>query len=516
MTSDGNRLAIAFGSETGNARRLAERLGLDPAFAPFEPSITPLGEFDLAAFDHRHRLVIISSSFGDGEPPANAEGFLERLKDLPQPQRLRYAIFGIGDVAYPHFCGFTKGLDAALRDAGAVPFANRVDADTDFDGFFEIWRSALLSALKGDEAAALSLALQVKSYGENNTFDAPIIERQTLNGTAPFAWHYRFGIEGSGINYRAGDNLYLVPENDPELLSQLAEWFGEPGAFELFSAKELRSIGKSFLRQLARLTENNALKELLKIANKIALEDYLYGRDLLDILQDFATPGAVAAAEVASHLPAIQPRAYSIASHGNPDYIDLCIRNVSYELQGRRRAGAATGYLDRTTGTVPIFVRANPRFHLSSASDHPLILVGTGTGIGPFMGMLEQAGRSARSAHTCLVFGDRRSSSDFLYEDRIRNWERSDVVGSLITAFSRDGAEPYYVQHALMENADHIWQLLDQGAHVYVCGNKANLDRSIDDVIRNIAARAGGLPEDRAEHFVHELVLNERLHKELY
>ena len=167
-------------------------------------------------------------------------------------------------------------------------------------------------------------------------------------------------------------------------------------------------------------------------------------------------------------------------------------------------------------GKVPIFVRANPRFHLSSASDHPLILVGTGTGIGPFMGMLEQAGRSARSAHTCLVFGDRRSSSDFLYEDRIRNWERSDVVGSLITAFSRDSAEPYYVQHALMENADHIWQLLDQGAHVYVCGNKANLDRSIDDVIRNIAARAGGLPADRAEHFVHELVLNERLHKELY
>ncbi|MDK1376790.1 MULTISPECIES: sulfite reductase flavoprotein subunit alpha [unclassified Sinorhizobium] len=516
MSSYGRRLVIGFGSETGNARRLAERLALDPEFAQFNPSANPLAEFDLASFDHQDRLVIISSSFGDGEPPANAEGFQERLKSASDMRGLRYAIFGIGDVAYPNFCGFTKGLDAALQEIGASPFVNRVDADTDFDAFFEIWRSVLLAVLQGNDEAGLSLDLKVRSYGENNAFAAPIIERYKLNGAAPHAWHYRFDIAGSGINYRAGDNLYLVPENDPKLLSGLAEWFDEDAVIEYFASKELRIIGKSFLRQFAKLTESEALKDLLKIANKRALDEYLHGRDLLDLLQDFASPAAAPAVEVAALLPTIQPRAYSIASHGNPDYIDLCVRDVSYDKLGRKRRGTATGYLERTTGAVPIFVRANPRFHLSAASDYPLILVGTGTGIGPFMGLLEQAGRSARSAPTCLVFGDRYRSSDFLYEERIRKWEKTDVVGRLITAFSRDRAEPYYVQHALKDNGDHIWRLLGEGAHIYVCGNKTNLDRSIDEVVCDIASSVGGLSPETADQFLQDMVQNQRMHKELY
>jgi sulfite reductase (NADPH) flavoprotein alpha-component len=516
MTLYAKRLIIGFGSETGNARSLAERLYHDSEFAAFDPSIASLADFDSLLLDPNDRLVIVSSSFGDGEPPANAEGFLEAIRRLPDPQTLQYAIFGIGDVAYPTFCGFTKSLDAALKEMGASPFINRVDADTDYIGFFETWRNVLVSVLHGDSEAGKSLDLQVRSYGETNAFSASIIERQKLNGGAPYAWHYRFDISDSGINYRAGDNLYLVPENDPDLLSRLAEWFGERDGVRLFATKELRIIGKSFLRQLARSADSEALKELLKIGNKKALDDYLYGRDLLDILQDFVAQGSLFAAEVADLLPTIQPRAYSIASDGNPDYIDLCVREVSYDLGGRTRRGVATGFLNRTVGAVPIFVRPNPRFHLPTTVDHPLIMVGTGTGIGPFMGLLEQAGRSAQSAHTCLVFGDRHRSSDFLYEERIRRWEKTNVVGRVITAFSRDSAEPYYVQHALVENADHVWQMLDHGAHVYVCGNKTNLDRSIDSALRDIATSAGGLSAERADQFLQEMIQGQRLHKELY
>jgi sulfite reductase (NADPH) flavoprotein alpha-component len=515
MSVYGKRLVIGFASETGNARSLANTLYLDPEFAAFEPSITSLADFDLARFDHNDRLVVISSSFGDGEPPANAEGFLEALKSLSDPHSLRYAIFGIGDVAYPNFCGFTKALDATLKELGATSFVNRVDADTDYYAFFESWRSVLLAVLRGNDQAGLSLDLQVRSYGENNAFAAPIIERRKLNGATPYAWHYRFDIAGSGINYRAGDNLYLLPDNDPDLLARLAEWFNQPDATDLFATKELRIIGKSFLRQLARLADSEALKDLLKIGNKKALEDYLYGRDVLDVIQDFVNPELAPASDIAALLPTIQPRAYSIASHGNPDHIDLCVRDVSYDFLGRQRRGTATGFLNRA-GAGPIFVRANPRFHLSATVDHPLIMVGTGTGIGPFMGLLEQAGRSARSAGTCLVFGDRHRSSDFLYEERIRSWEKTNVVGRLITAFSRDSAEPYYVQHALMENAGHVWQMLDEGAHVYVCGNKTNLDRSIDAALRNIATSAGGLTPACADQFLQDMVQSQRLHKELY
>ncbi|WJH38156.1 sulfite reductase flavoprotein subunit alpha (plasmid) [Aliirhizobium terrae] len=511
-----SHIVIGVGSESGNASGLAARLAADPSFRPFAPRVEKLATLDIDTLGRGGVLVIISSSFGDGEPPATAEGFLERLNALHAPLNVQYAIFGLGDVAYPNFCGFTKTLDAALAACGSTSVVNRVDADTDYEEFFDIWRKTLLATLKGDREAGKSLALQVKSYGENSAYRAPIVERERLNGGAPYAWHYRFDIAGSGIKYRAGDNLYVVPANDPGLLSRLADWFGSDDAYELFGPKEIRNVGKSFLRNLARLAQNDALKELLKSSNRASLETYLYGRDLLDLLMDFCARETVTASELAQHLPDIQPRAYSIASDGDPNHVDLCVREVSYNLQDRDRQGAATGFLGRAQSTAPIFVRANPRFRLPADEKAPVIMIGTGTGIGPYMGLLKNAEQCERSAETCLIFGDRRSESDFLYEERIRRWQGTGLLSKLITAFSRDGNQPYYVQHALFDNSKHIWRLLDDGAHVYVCGSKTNLGQSIDDAIHRIAVQTGDLTEDLAHEFLLRLNQDQRLHKELY
>lgn len=516
MSSFISRLVIGVGSESGNASQLAKRLACDPMLQPYSPRIERLGQLELKSLRRGDGLVIISSSFGDGDPPSTAEGFVERLVAQKGPPAAPYAIFGLGDVAYPHFCGFTKTLDQHLLELGYVPFINRVDADTDYEAFFEIWRKTLLATLHGNEAAGRSLDLQVKSYGASDTFAAPLIEREPLNRSGPHAWKYRLDISGSGINYRAGDNLYVVPENCPDLLSRLGAWFGTDDALDAFSARELRNVGKQFLRYLARSAKSDALRELLKSSNRPALEIYLFGRDILDLLEDFCDRSQMSALEIASELPEIQPRAYSIASCGSSQYVDLCVREVKYSLNGRDRYGAATGFLGRSTSPIPIFARANPRFRLPSDDQTPVIMIGTGTGIGPYMGLLEHAEQCGRPAEACLVFGERRESSDFLYEGRIRKWLANGRVSQLITAFSRDGATPYYVQHALLDNAAQIWRLLEHGAHIYVCGSKANLSQAIEAALHRVALHAGNLTDDLAQDYVARLSLDQRLHKELY
>lgn len=510
------RIVIGYGSESGNAHGLTQRLLRLPCVQPYELAVQDLNSLKLDTLTARDLLIIVCSSFGDGEPPGNADRFLDQLiaheKLIDQP----YAIFGLGDTAYPTFCGFTKSLDATLLQKQAKPWINRVDADTDFDGFFDVWCATLEAVLKGDRRAGSTLNLQVTAYGENAAWPARVISRTRLNATAPHAWQIRLDIEGSGIKYRAGDNLYVLAQNDPRLLAQIGQWFDREDARTLLASKELRQLGKSLLRDIARVSGHDTLKTLLKVSNRKELEAYLYGRDVLDVLSDFCEPAHLSLEDLAQWLPDCLPRAYSIASHDNPGYVDLCIREIAYEMAGRSRSGVATGHLAGLHPEVRVFARSNPRFHLPRQVEHPVVLIGTGTGIAPLIALLEQIEQQNSPVQTCLIFGDRRRASDFLYQSRLENWQIKGVLDEVITAFSRDADTRYYVQDAMFEHGAYLWALLGQGAHLYLCGNKSNLERAIEQALLNIAMSFGQLGEDDAQAFVADLSASNRVHKELY
>ncbi|UVL38745.1 sulfite reductase flavoprotein subunit alpha [Pseudomonas sp. B21-040] len=510
------RIVIGYGSESGNARGLTQRLLRLPCVQPYALAVQDLNALELETLTTRDLLIVVCSSFGDGEPPGNADRFLDQLIQCEHLSSVPYAIFGLGDTAYPTFCGFTKSLDAALLQKGAAPWINRVDADTDFEGFFETWCATLEAVLKGDRRAGTTLQLQVTAYGENAAWPARVISRTRLNATAPYAWQVRLDIEGSGIKYRAGDNLYVLAQNDPQLLAQIGQWFGRDDAHTLLATKELRQLGKSLLRDMARVSQHDTLKTLLKVSNRKELEGYLYGKDLLDVLSDFCEPGQMSLEELAEWLPDVLPRAYSIASHDQPHYVDLCIREIAYQLADRPRIGTATGHLAGKLAQVQVFARSNVRFHLPRQADHPVVLIGTGTGIAPLIALLEQIEQQSSPAQTCLIFGDRRRASDFLYQPRLEKWQETGVLDQLITAFSRDADRRYYVQDAMLEHGAYLWALLSQGAHVYVCGNKSHLERAIDEALVNIAMRYGHLAEEDAQQFVADLSSSDRVHKELY
>lgn len=479
-----SRLLVGFASESGNARALAQRLGVD--LQPHAPQVLAFNDIDVASLGHGDVLLAISSSFGDGEPPANGEQFFETLRQTPTLSGLRYAVFGLGDTGYPSFCGFTKALDTALSERQAQPLLQRVDADLGYEQFFQQWQPVLGQVLEGDTAAGLDLRLQVTAYGEDNAFAARILERRRLNSSDPAAWHLQLDIAGSGMAYRAGDTLHLVPENDPALLQALARWYGDNAAVAALHDRELRLLSKGVLRELARHSGSDALKGLLKVSQKRELEAYLYGLDLLDVLQDHATPESVPLARLREILSARLPRAYSIASHPCDDQLSLCVREVHYTLRGRERFGTATGSLLQGGDTARVYCRSNPGFHLPNAGDAPLLLVGTGTGIAPLMGLMQEQQATGGEREVHLVFGEKHHEHDFLYREQLRHWHACGALAGLHTAFSRDSAQKIYVQHVLQQRANEVRAVLARGGHLYLCGNKSHLEGAVREAIDTI------------------------------
>lgn len=515
MTAIADSVVIGYGSESGNARSLAQTLGAHPSLQAFSPRVMPLSDVTAEMLAGPAPLIILSASFGDGDPPSNAEAFLNLVTQTPSLASLRYAIFGLGDTGYPNFCGFTKQLDATLQQKQATALINRVDADYHFRDFFTLWLPVLEQVLNGDAEAGSRLTLQVKAYGESHAFAAPVLERHRLNGSDPAAWHIRLDASDSGMIWRAGDTLTVIPENDPQLLEALARWYGDAGAVEALRDRELRLISKSILRELSRLCDSDELKELLKFKQRKALEAYLWQADLLDLLQDFATPEKVPLAELKALLSPVLGRSYSIASPGGVSHIDLCVRVVSYEHASRLHLGTASHWLTQTEGPVRIYCRSNPGFHLPADSSVPLILVGTGTGIAPLIGLLRELEARGQRRDTCLIFGEKHREQDFLYENELTALQQSGALGSLHAAFSRDGASKYYVQHAIVDHGSQLRDMLERGAHVYVCGNKAHLEDAVSGAMAQIMGDAGeAAPADDA--FWQELQAQGRVHLELY
>ena len=514
MNAIAHRVVIGYGSESGNARALAQQLAADPALQPFSPQVLTLNEISPGMLQDGNPLFIISSQFGDGEPPSNAEAFLALIQKTDSLAGLRYAIFGLGDTAYPHFCGFTRQLDELLQARGATALINRVDADSNFQQFFAQWMPVVGKVLNGDAEAGKALHLQVRAYGAGSAYEAKLLERRALSTSSPAAYHLRLDTTGSGMVWRAGDTVYVMAENDPQLLGALAKYYGSFDATALLRHKELRQISKGVLRDLAKLTGNEKLKDLQKFKNRKALEEYLYHADILDILKDFASPGSVPLPELAKLLSACLVRAYSIASHGEAGHLDLCVREVSYEHNGRPHKGTATRWLLSHEGPFRIYCRANPGFHLAGSADTPLILVGTGTGIAPLIGLLREMQAQGIRRETVLIFGEKHRSEDFLYEDELKALQQEGVLGTLITAFSRDGAEKYYVQNAIADHAGTLLPLLDRGAHVYLCGNKAHLEQAVSGAVNTLMEGSSELAADDTGWKL--LQRQGRLHLELY
>jgi sulfite reductase (NADPH) flavoprotein alpha-component len=540
----GEPLLVLFGSQTGTAEGLAKRVAKDAEKRGFAPRVLALNDYEQANLTRGGKTLIISSTWGDGDPPDNATHFWSWLSadTAPRLERLGFAVLGLGDRNYANFCGASKKFDARLEALGAHRLADRAECDTDFEATAKTWLDGLWAKLGGAESKASGSPVNGHNksveeklvYDRNNPFPARLLRNVLLNkpGSGKEVRHYEIQLEGSGLDYQVGDALGVVPANCADLVDNLLSalrWKGDetisvgesnlPAREALTRHFDITLPSRDLLVAIAEAAPNTELSSLLDPERTAELKKWLRGRDVLDIIGLLPTP--LPAEEIVKLLRKLTPRLYSISSSpkAHPGEVHLTVSALRYESLGRGRKGVASTFLADRVGDsdyIKVFVQPSPGFRPPSSSDTPMIMVGPGTGIAPFRAFLEEREATGATGKNWLLFGDQCRNTDFLYEEQLTGWVKKGLLTRLDLAFSRDQAEKIYVQHHMLENAMGLWSWLEAGAHLYVCGDASRMARDVDAALHQIIETAGGRSTDQAKAYVARLKTEKRYQRDVY
>ena len=539
-------LAVLFGSQTGTAEKLARRIAKEAGQRGFAPTVHDLAKYPPAQLAAEPAVLLVTSTYGDGEPPDNARAFWEALRAdaAPRLEQTRFSLCALGDSNYPRFCQFGRDVDARLEALGAVRVLPRQDCDVEFDQPFAAWLGAALSALSEDgRDTALSTIhhspFTAEPAQEGRSKSRPCPARLKTNrrlsgpGSAKDVRHFELALGDSGPAYEAGDALGVWPTNCPDLVAAVLAaggWDGEeavPGRDgaetplrpALLRDYELGRIPQLLLAHFAAASGEAALREVTTPDANGAQQKFLYGRDVLDLLQGH--PGVrLKPAEFTGLLRKLQPRLYSISSSpkAHPGEVHLTVSAVRYEARGRARKGVTSCFLaDRCAADtpVPVFVHANVAFR-PPAGDVPLIMIGPGTGIAPFRAFLEERAATGATGRNWLFFGDQTAAQDYLYREEIEGFARDGRMTRLDLAWSRDQAEKVYVQHRMLAAAGELWRWLEEGAAVYVCGDASRMAKDVDAALYEVIRQAGTKSPEAAQDYVRAMQAARRYQRDVY
>jgi sulfite reductase (NADPH) flavoprotein alpha-component len=544
-------IRLLWASQTGNAETLAESFAAQLGEAGWPVNVQDMDACSTDALCDDEVLLVISSTFGDGDSPDNGQGFWQQLQsaDAPRLDHLNYAVLALGDSSYAQFCGHGKKLDAQLRTLGAKPLLERVDCDADFEGPAAQWLTALKSQLtqikSGNEQARATPATTPTStpasapaprFTKAKPFPAQIIINQRLNaeGATKDTRQIAFDLAQSGLVYEAGDALGVRPKNCPELVSELEQLlrlnaeapvlvdaFERPLHQALLEDFEICRPSREMLTFIAERSGKRELQKLLLPDCQEELQQWLWGRQLVDVLHEF--PIQCSGDELVAMLKPLQPRLYSISSSPKilEDQVHLTIATVRYTRyqQGKKfRKGVSSTFLaDRAQGAaVPIFVQSNKHFRVPADGSAPVIMVGPGTGVAPFRGFLQERRARGDSGKNWLFFGEQHQHSDFYYRDELLDYKNDGLLTHLSLAFSRDQAQKIYVQDRMREQAAEIWRWLEEGAYFYVCGDASRMAKDVDHALREIVQQQGGFNDVDTVNYMRKLNMQKRYLRDVY
>jgi sulfite reductase (NADPH) flavoprotein alpha-component len=570
-------LLVMFGSQTGTAETLAARLAKEAATRGFLPRVFPLNDYAKANLTAESRLVIITSTWGDGDPPDNAAQCWAWLSSAAAPrlEQLSFAVLGLGDRSYADFCGAARKFDTRLEALGARRLVPRGECDVDYDVTARTWTERLwpVLACEGSEgkgsnrspgtasplvAAARALnqehtdgsapaappdAVSTPAFGPSNghsrshPFPARLLTNRRLNkpGSAKDTRHFEIALDDSVVRYEVGDALGVLPQNCPVLVEELLAALSCKGEEEvvgpdgsaltlhdaLLNRYAITQPPSTLIRAAAERAGNKDLLMLLQPERKVEFDQWILGCDLVDILH--ACPSArFTPAEFVGFLRLLQPRLYSISSSpkAHPGEVHLTVASVRYDARGRSRKGVASCWLaDRVRlneTPIPVFVQPSHGFRLPADSSRAVIMIGPGTGIAPFRAFLEERRATGATGKNWRFFGDQQRASDFLYEEELAGWQTEGLLTRLDLAFSRDQTGKIYVQHRMQEAAADLWRCLEDGAHFYVCGDAKRMAKDVDTALHEVIARAGNRTIEAAREYVMKLREQKRYQRDVY
>lgn len=536
------QLTIIYGSQTGNAKRVAESLAARAGALNLNVRLVRADQYPTRELKEEQLLYIVMSTQGDGEAPDDSLAFVEFLtsRRAPKLPQLKYAVLGLGDSSYPLFCGIAQNLDARLAELGAERLHEVGTADLDIETVALPWSDTAIGiaqkTLKQSDAPTASvtpLHPKAAKATREQPFLAELLLNQPITGrdSDKDVRHLEISLEGSQLQYRPGDALGVWPVQSDFLVQKivstlsldaeetieinavrrsLGEWLGRH--------RELTQLTKPFLVAHAELAQSEELRALLQPEAMDQLKSFLETRQLADLLKSH--PAQWSAAAFVKALRPLTPRMYSIASSQAvvDEEVHLTLANVAYEYEGEERWGVASNFLTRLSEgeKLPIFIEENQRFRLPADDSRDVIMIGPGTGIAPFRAFVQERSASAASGRNWLFFGNPHFSSDFLYQTEWQKALKDGDLDRLDLAFSRDQSHKVYVQDKLLEHASELYVWIQAGAHIYVCGDATRMAKDVHQALLRIAQQEGALDEAQAKEWLDELAAQGRYARDVY
>ncbi|HEI6965379.1 TPA: NADPH-dependent assimilatory sulfite reductase flavoprotein subunit [Yersinia enterocolitica] len=538
-------ITLISASQTGNARRLAEQLRDDLVAAKLSVNLVNAGDYKFKQIAQERLLVVVASTQGEGEPAEEAVALHKFLfsKKAPKLPETAFAVFGLGDTSYEHFCQAGKDFDSKLAELGAERLLERVDADVEYQESAQQWRQQVVAALQARVPAQSTAAVvatqsgavdEITSspYSKTAPLTAQLSVKQKVTGrnSEKDVRHIEIDLGDSGLRYQPGDALGVWFDNDPTLVEELLAllWLkgdelvsidgqSMPLQQALISHLELTQNTTVIVDKYAALSRDETLIALL--ADKPALQQYAKNTPIVDMVRQ--APSDLNADQLVALLRPLTPRLYSIASSQaeTETEVHITVGVVRYEIDGRPRTGGASGYLaDRLAvdGDIRIFIEHNDNFRLPANPETPVIMIGPGTGIAPFRAFMQQREAIGATGKNWLLFGNPHFTEDFLYQVEWQRYIKDGLLTRIDLAWSRDQAHKIYVQDKLREQGAELWRWIQEGAHIYVCGDANRMAKDVEQVLLDVVAEHGAMDTEQADEYLSELRLARRYQRDVY
>ncbi|WP_105619159.1 NADPH-dependent assimilatory sulfite reductase flavoprotein subunit [Cronobacter sakazakii] len=538
-------ITLISASQTGNARRVAEALRDDLLAAQLNVNLVNAGDYKFKQIAQEKLLIVVASTQGEGDPPEEAVALHKFLlsKKAPKLDGMAFAVFGLGDTSYEHFCQAGKDFDTRLAELGAERLLDRVDADVEYQAAAQAWRQRVVDVLKARVPKEAPSQAAITASGAVNLVDStPYTKESPLTATLSVnqkitgrhsekdVRHIEIDLGDAGLRYQPGDALGVWYQNDPALVQELLEllWLkgdepvtvGEktlPLSEALQWHFELTVNTAAIVENYATLTRSEALLPL--VGDKAKLQDYAARTPIVDMVR-FA-PAQLEADQLLGLLRPLTPRLYSIASSQAEveNEVHITVGVVRFDIEGRARAGGASSYLaDRLEedGEVRVFIEHNDNFRLPATPETPVIMIGPGTGIAPFRAFMQQREADGATGKNWLFFGNPHFTEDFLYQVEWQRYVKERLLTRIDLAWSRDQDHKIYVQDKIREQGAELWRWIQEGAHLYVCGDANRMAKDVEQALLEVIAAYGGMDAEAADEYLSELRVERRYQRDVY